>query len=174
MGMPRCCWTWSICIVCILGWPYMKLRSSLFWTYNITCHDTTKQNTIRHDTIIFSRTGIVTCEAIKAGGFPPKLTTTFLKVDYETGNEGEVGGTREEDQTYFIKGSPEDFSRVSKRSGLSLATLGRAVHIEKAAAGRHQPWSNWTSSCRTADDRERYCAPYETVAAPGQRCNQNK
>lgn len=84
------------------------------------------------------RTGIVTCEAIKSGGFPPKLTTTLLKVDYELGNEGEEGGTREEDQTYFLKGSPEEFSRVSKRSGLSLDNLARSVHIERAAAGRHQ------------------------------------
>jgi len=84
------------------------------------------------------RTGIVTCEAIKAGGFPPRLTTTLLKVDYELGNEGEVGGTREEDQTHFLKGSKEEFTRVSKRSGLSLDSLARAVHIEKAAAGRHE------------------------------------
>ena len=82
------------------------------------------------------RTGIVTCEAIKSGGFPPKLTTTLLKIDYETGNEGEEGGTREDDKTYFLQGSQEDVSRVSKRSGLSLEMLGRAVHIEKAAAGR--------------------------------------
>lgn len=83
------------------------------------------------------RTGIVTCEAIKAGGFPPRLATTLLKVDYELGNEGEDGGTREEDQTYFLVGSQEEFSRVSKRSGLSLEMLARAIHIEKAAAGRH-------------------------------------
>ena len=84
------------------------------------------------------RTGIVTCEAIKSGGFPPQLTTTLLKVDYETGNEGEEGGTREGDQTYFLKGSKEEFSRVSKRSGLSLDMLARSVHIEKAAAGRQE------------------------------------
>ena len=83
------------------------------------------------------RTGIVTCEAIKSGGFPPKLTTTLLKIDYETGNEGESGGTREDDETYFLVGSQEEYARVSKRSGLSLEMLGRAVHIEKAAAGRH-------------------------------------
>ena len=84
------------------------------------------------------RTGIVTCEAIKAGGFPPQLTTTLLKVDYELGNEGEEGGTREEDQTYYLKGSKEEFSRVSRRSGLSLDKLARSVHIEKAAAGRQE------------------------------------
>ena len=83
------------------------------------------------------RTGIVTCEAIKSVGIPPSLTTTFLKVDYETGNEGEEGGTREGDVTYFLKGSQEDLTRVSRRSGLSLDMLARAVHIEKAAAGRH-------------------------------------
>ena len=83
------------------------------------------------------RTGLVTCEAIKSGGIPPKLTTTLLKIDYETGNEGEEGGTREDDQTYYLKGSQEEFSRVSKRSGLSLDMLARSVHIEKAAAGRH-------------------------------------
>jgi hypothetical protein len=82
------------------------------------------------------RTGIVTCEAIKSGGFPPRLVTTLLKIDYETGNEGE-GGEREEDHTYFLKGSKEDFSRVSKRSGLSLDVLARSLHIERAAAGRH-------------------------------------
>lgn len=84
------------------------------------------------------RTGIVTCEAIKSGGVPPKLMTTLLKVDYELGNEGEEGGTREEDKTHFLKGSQEEFSRVSKRSGLSLNMLARSVHIEKAAAGRHE------------------------------------
>mmetsp|Transcript_26706 Transcript_26706/g.43395 ORF Transcript_26706/g.43395 Transcript_26706/m.43395 type:complete len:113 (-) Transcript_26706:221-559(-) len=82
------------------------------------------------------RTGIVTCEAIKSGGFPPKLDTTLLKIDYETGNEGQEGGTREEDETYFLKGEREEFARVSRRSGLSLETLGRSVHIERAAAGR--------------------------------------
>jgi hypothetical protein len=81
------------------------------------------------------RTGIVTCEAIKSGGFPPRLVTTLLKIDYETGNEGE-GGTREEDHTFYLRGSKEDFSRVSKRSGLSLDNLARSLHIEKAAAGR--------------------------------------
>lgn len=81
------------------------------------------------------RTGLVTCEAIKTGGFPPKLTTTLLKIDYETGNEGE-GGTREEDQTIFLRGSQADVTRVSRRSGLSLEMLGRSVHINKAAAGR--------------------------------------
>ena len=83
------------------------------------------------------RTGLVTCEAIKTGGFPPKLTTTLLKVDFETGNEGE-GGTREEDQTIFLKGSAEDLTRISRRSGLSLEMLGRSVHINKAAAGRQE------------------------------------
>lgn len=81
------------------------------------------------------RTGLVTCEAIKSGGFPPKLQTTLLKVDYETGNEGE-GGTQEDDETLFLVGSQEDLERVSKRSGLSLEMLARQVHINKAAAGR--------------------------------------
>mmetsp|Transcript_11077 Transcript_11077/g.24014 ORF Transcript_11077/g.24014 Transcript_11077/m.24014 type:complete len:351 (-) Transcript_11077:320-1372(-) len=83
------------------------------------------------------RTGIVTCEAVKSGGFPPKLNTTLLKIDYETGNEGEEGGgTHEGDETHYLKGSQEEFSRVSRRSGLSLDVLGRSVHIERAAAGR--------------------------------------
>lgn len=83
------------------------------------------------------RTGLVTCEAIKHSGLPPKLTTTLLKVDFETGNEGE-GGSREEDQTIFLRGNPEDLTRVSRRSGLSLEKLGRSVHINKAAAGRQE------------------------------------
>ncbi|CAB9519531.1 expressed unknown protein [Seminavis robusta] len=81
------------------------------------------------------RTGIVTCEAIKMFGIPPRLKNV-AQIDYEVGNEGEEGGTREDDQTYFLKGSQEEFSRVSKRSGLSLDMLARSVHIEKAAAGR--------------------------------------
>ena len=82
------------------------------------------------------RTGIVTCEAIKNPGFPPRLETTLLKVDYETGNEGE-GGEQEGDNTLFLKGDETQMSRVSDRSGLSLNMLGRAVHINKAASGRY-------------------------------------
>lgn len=78
---------------------------------------------------------MVTCEAIKSAGFPPRLHTTLLKVDYETGNEGE-GGTREGDETHFLAGSEAEMSRISKRSGLSLAMLARSVHINKAAAGK--------------------------------------
>ena len=82
------------------------------------------------------RTGLVTCEAIKNAGFPPRLETTLLKVDYETGNEGEEGGNNEGDNTIFLKGDEKQLERVSDRSGLSLNMLGRAVHINKAAAGR--------------------------------------
>lgn len=77
------------------------------------------------------RSGIVTCEAVKSGGFPASLHTTLLKVDYET---GAVGDKDEGDQTLFLRGSVEDMERVSNRSGLSLGMLGRAVHINQAAA----------------------------------------
>lgn len=82
------------------------------------------------------RTGLVTCEAIKYSStwwWPGSgLHTTLLKVDYETGtgNDNEQEG----DETIFLVGSPEDASRVSKRSGLSLDMLARAVHINRAAA----------------------------------------
>mmetsp|Transcript_15076 Transcript_15076/g.16697 ORF Transcript_15076/g.16697 Transcript_15076/m.16697 type:complete len:297 (+) Transcript_15076:102-992(+) len=79
------------------------------------------------------RTGLVTCEAVKSGGFPPQLHTTLLKVDYETGNEGE-GGSVEGDETLFLRGTAEDLQRVSSRSGLSLEKLARSVHINRAAA----------------------------------------
>lgn len=81
------------------------------------------------------RTGLVTCEAVKApsGYLLPQLKTTLLKVDYETGNEGE-GGSTEGDETIFLVGSEQDLNRVSRRSGLSLDMLARAVHINKAAA----------------------------------------
>jgi len=79
------------------------------------------------------RTGLVTCEAVKSGGFPPQLHTTLLKVDYETGNEGE-GGSVEGDETLFLRGTEEDLQRISKRSGLSLEKLARSVHINRAAA----------------------------------------
>eukprot|EP00525_Craspedostauros_australis_P012103 CAMPEP_0198133002 /NCGR_PEP_ID=MMETSP1442-20131203/59338_1 /TAXON_ID= /ORGANISM="Craspedostauros australis, Strain CCMP3328" /LENGTH=304 /DNA_ID=CAMNT_0043794105 /DNA_START=525 /DNA_END=1439 /DNA_ORIENTATION=- len=79
------------------------------------------------------RTGLVTCEAIKQEGFPPRLHTTLLKVDYETGNEGE-GGSVEGDETVFLRGDESNLSRVSGRSGLSLDMLGRQVHINKAAS----------------------------------------
>ncbi|CAJ1966744.1 unnamed protein product [Cylindrotheca closterium] len=82
------------------------------------------------------RTGLVTCEATKVpGSFGlGKLQTTLLKVDYETGNEGE-GGSTEGDQTLFLVGSEDDLTRVSRRSGLSLDMLARQVHINRAAAG---------------------------------------
>jgi hypothetical protein len=35
-----------------------------------------------------------------------------------------------------LKGSAEDLTRVSRRSGLSLEKLGSSVHINRAAAGR--------------------------------------
>lgn len=75
---------------------------------------------------------LVTCEAIKSSfSFPPKLTTTVVKVDFETGNEHE-GGNEEGDQTIFLKGSPEEYARVSGRSGISLSDLASHVHINKA------------------------------------------
>lgn len=82
------------------------------------------------------RTGLVTCEAIKvpSGYGLGKLQTTLLKVDYETGNEGE-GGTTEGDQTLFLVGSEDVLTRVSRRSGLSLDSLARQVHINRGAAG---------------------------------------
>eukprot|EP00977_Amphora_coffeiformis_P005023 scaffold1064_cov85-Amphora_coffeaeformis.AAC.12 len=78
------------------------------------------------------RTGIVTCEATKLWGIPPSLQTTILKVDYETGNG--ATGDAEGDETLWLRGSPEDLARISKRSGLSLASIARQVHINKAAA----------------------------------------
>jgi len=78
------------------------------------------------------RTGLVTCEAIKPPGFPPRVQTTLLMVDYETGNEAD-GGDNEGDQTIFLVGSEEDLKHVSRRSGLSLEQLARQVHINKAA-----------------------------------------
>jgi len=82
------------------------------------------------------RTGLVTCEAVKvpSGMGLGKLQTNLLKLDYETGNEGE-GGTTEGDQTLFLVGSEDKLARVSRRSGLSLDMLGRQVHINRAAAG---------------------------------------
>ena len=79
------------------------------------------------------RTGLVTCEAIKQEGFPPRLHTTLLTVDYETGNEGK-GGNMEGDETIYLVGSEEQRSRVSNRSGLSLEMLARQVHINRAVA----------------------------------------
>lgn len=81
------------------------------------------------------RTGLVTCEAVKGGGrwFWPSLQTTLLKVDYETGNEHK-GGTTEGDEAIFLVGNQEEVTRVSKRSGLSLAMLAGSVHINRAAA----------------------------------------
>ena len=82
------------------------------------------------------RTALVTCEATKVTSSYGlgKLQTTLLKVDYETGNEGE-GGSTEGDQTLFLVGSEDDLTRVSRRSGLSLDMLARQVHINRAAAG---------------------------------------
>ena len=78
------------------------------------------------------RTGLVTCEATKPVGFPPRLKTNLLKIDYETGNEHE-GGTLEGDETIFLVGNAEDMTRVSSRSGLSLERLARHVHINRGA-----------------------------------------
>lgn len=78
------------------------------------------------------RTGLVTCEATKSAGFPPRLKTDLLKVDYETGNEHE-GGTEEGDKTIFLVGSEEDMARVSSRSGLSLEKLAQHVRINRGA-----------------------------------------
>ena len=78
------------------------------------------------------RPAIVTCEAVKSSfSFPPKLTTTVLKVDFETGN-GEEGGI-EGDQTIWLRGDREKFERVSNRSGLSLNCLANNMHINRAA-----------------------------------------
>ena len=78
------------------------------------------------------RPALVTCEATKSSfAFPPRLHTTVVKVDFETGDEGEGGGF-EGDQTIFLKGSPEEYTRVSSRSGLSLSELAANVHINKA------------------------------------------
>jgi hypothetical protein len=81
------------------------------------------------------RTGLVTCEAIKGGSrwYWPSLQTTLLKVDYETGDE-DKGGNTEGDETIFLVGNEEEVTRVSKRSGLSLAMLARSVHINRAVA----------------------------------------
>jgi len=84
------------------------------------------------------RTGLVTCEAVKStGAFPPRLRTTILKVDYETGDEGS-GGEFEGDRTLWLVGDQSAFERKSTRSGLSLKNLAAAVHINKAAAGKAQ------------------------------------
>lgn len=74
------------------------------------------------------RTGLVTCEATKSFGFPPRLNTDLLKVDYEIGNENK-GGTEEGDKTIFLVGREEDMTRVSSRSGLSLEKLAQYVRI---------------------------------------------
>ena len=80
------------------------------------------------------RTGLVTCEAVKQAGFPwGKLQTTLLKVDYETGNEHEAGGTIEGDETLWLVGSASDLTRVSSRSGISLDKLASYCHINRAA-----------------------------------------
>jgi len=80
------------------------------------------------------RSGIVTAEAKKvSGSFPPKLRTTILKIDYETGDEG-TGGNVEGDATIWIRGSEGDYNRVSSRSGLALSSLASNMHINKAAA----------------------------------------
>eukprot|EP00934_Nitzschia_sp_Nitz4_P004091 Nitzschia sp. Nitz4//scaffold26_size159584//119677//120796//NITZ4_002509-RA/size159584-snap-gene-0.24-mRNA-1//1//CDS//3329545136//4081//frame0 len=109
------------------------------------------------------RTGLVTCEAVKTMAPPPpyhpdatvfsrmvtwipRLQTTLLKVDYETGNEGK-GGTTEGDETIYLVGSEQDVTRVSSRSGLSLAMLARSVHINRAASGL-------TSTTTTSDEAE--------------------
>jgi len=77
------------------------------------------------------RTGLVTCEAIKQIGFPPRLQTNLLKIDYETGDGEE--GTVEGDETIFLVGNPDDMKKVSSRSGLSLERLARHVHINRGA-----------------------------------------
>ena len=68
------------------------------------------------------RTGLVTCEANKAFGFPPRLKTDLLKVDYTIGDEK---------RAIFLVGKEEDMTRVSSRSGLSLEKLAQYVHIEE-------------------------------------------
>ena len=79
------------------------------------------------------RTGIVTCEAMKLWGLPPYLHTTILKVDYEKGSS-DADGEIDLNHTLWLTGSPDDYTRVSKRSGLSLESIARQVHINKAAA----------------------------------------
>ena len=87
------------------------------------------------------RTGLVTCEAVKGAGrwYWPRLQTTLLKVDYETGNTNipppNGGTTNEGNETIFLVGTADELTRVSKRSGLSLAMLAESVHINRAAAG---------------------------------------
>lgn len=82
------------------------------------------------------RTGLVTCEAVKVtGAFPPKLRTNVLKVDYEVGDEGE-GGNEEGDRSAWLRGDKEKYERVSRRSGMSLKSLGSMIHINKAASGK--------------------------------------
>lgn len=76
------------------------------------------------------RTGLVTCEATKSSGFPPRLETTLLMVDYETQTDHDAA---EQDKTLFLKGTQEQLDRVSERSGMSLAMLASQVHINKAA-----------------------------------------
>ena len=78
------------------------------------------------------RTDLVTAEATKNFGFPPRLKTNLLKVDYETGDEGE-GGTVEGNETIFLVGDNKDMTRVSSRSGLSLEKLAEHVHISRGA-----------------------------------------
>ena len=79
------------------------------------------------------RTGLVTAEATKKVGFPPRLKTNLLKIDYETGNEGE-GGKVEGDKTMFLVGSSINLTRISTRSGLSLQKLAEHVHINRGSA----------------------------------------
>ena len=75
------------------------------------------------------RTGLVTLEAHKStGSFPPKLTTTVLKVDYETGS----GDALQDNQTLWLVGDEDQYQRVSKRSGIRLSELGQFMHINKA------------------------------------------
>ena len=75
------------------------------------------------------RTGVVTCEAVKVtGSFPPKLRTNVLKVDYETGDEGE-GGEVEGDSRIWLRGDEDKFNRVSARSGLALSSLAEQVRV---------------------------------------------
>jgi len=78
------------------------------------------------------RTGLVTAEATKNFGFPPRLKTNLLKVDYETGEDGK-GGTVEGNETIFLVGDDKDMTRVSSRSGLSLEKLVDLVHISRGA-----------------------------------------
>jgi hypothetical protein len=74
------------------------------------------------------RAAICTIEAHKAtGAFPPKLTTTLLKVDFEDGD------VEENDRTIWLVGDQESYQRVSRRSGIRLSELGQFMHINKAA-----------------------------------------